>query len=101
MVTKVGCRFSRIFKINSNLTGIFHVCGSNFINRYEWSLATAKIFGLDENMIKPISSKNLHLPAKRINVNLSNEKLFKKTGIKMSGIIEGLQQMKKDNLFSL
>ena len=68
--------------INSNLLGIFHVCGS--------------IFGLNENMIKPINSKILNLAAKRVNVNLSNEKLFQKIGIKMMGIEKGLQSMKEN-----
>ena len=85
--------------INSNLLGIYHVCGSDFISRYEWSLATAEIFGLNKNMIKPISSKTLNLPAKRVNVNLSNEKLFQKTGIKMIGIEEGLKSMKNSKQF--
>jgi dTDP-4-dehydrorhamnose reductase len=84
--------------VDSNLTGIFHVCGSDFVSRYEWSTLTAQIFQLDSNLIKPISSENLHLPVKRVNVNLSNEKLFKKTGIKMNGIIDGLQLMKNTNL---
>lgn len=81
--------------INFNLLGIYHVCGSNFVNRYEWALVTAKVFGLNENMIKSISSETLNLPARRVNVNLSNEKLFQKTGIKMMGIKEGLKSMKK------
>ncbi len=81
--------------ISLNLTGVFHVCGSDFINRYEWALTTAKIFRLNENMIKPINSVMLNLPAKRVNVNLSNKKLFQKIGIKMMGIEEGLKSMKK------
>lgn len=83
--------------IKSDLSGIYHVCGSDFVSRYEWSITTAKIFGLDEKLIKPISSENLHLPAKRVNVNLSNDKIYQKTGIKMNGIIEGLQLMKNAN----
>ncbi|EGP92876.1 SDR family oxidoreductase [Nitrosarchaeum koreense] len=83
--------------INCNLSGIYHVCGSDFVNRYEWSLSTAEIFGLDKNLIKPISSKSLNLPAKRVNVNLSNEKLFQKTGIKMMGIKDGIESMKNNN----
>jgi dTDP-4-dehydrorhamnose reductase len=83
--------------IKSDLSGIYHVCGSDFVSRYEWSIATAKIFGLDEKLIKPISSENLHLPAKRVNVNLSNDKIYQKTGIKMNGVIEGLQLMKNTN----
>ena len=84
--------------IDSNFSEIYHVCGSDFVSRYEWSLVTAEIFGLNKNMIKPISSKNLNLPAKRVNVNLSNKKLFEKMGIKMNGIVEGLRLMKNINL---
>ncbi|MGI0058005.1 MAG: SDR family oxidoreductase [Nitrosarchaeum sp.] len=85
--------------INFNLLGIYHVCGSNFINRYEWALVTAKVFGLNKNMIKSISSETLDLPVKRVNVNLSNEKLFQKTEIKMMGIEEGLKSMKNSKQF--
>lgn len=85
--------------INFNLLGIYHVCGSDFVNRYEWALVTAKVFGLNENMIKSISSETLNLPAKRVNVNLSNEKLFQKTEIKMMGIEEGLKSMKNSKQF--
>ena len=77
-------------------SGIYHVCGSDFINRYEWSLAAAKIFGLNKKLIKPINSSALNLSAKRVNVNLSNEKLFKETGIKMMGVKEGLIEMLKN-----
>jgi dTDP-4-dehydrorhamnose reductase len=83
--------------IDSGLSGIYHVCGSDFVSRYEWSVTTAEIFGLDKDLIKPIFSENLHLPAKRVNVNLSNERIFQKTGIKMMGIKEGLQLMKNAN----
>lgn len=85
--------------INFNLLGIYHVCGSDFVNRYEWALVTAKVFGLNENMIKTISSEILNLPAKRVNVKLNNEKLFQKTGIKMIGIEEGLKSMKNSKQF--
>ncbi len=77
-------------------SGIYHVCGSDFINRYEWSLAAANIFGLNKKLIKPINSSALNLSAKRVNVNLSNEKLFKETGIKMMGVKEGLIEMLKN-----
>jgi len=75
--------------------GIFHVCGSDFLNRYEWAKITAKIFHLDSNLIKSINSSSLNLPAKRINGNLSNDKLFNETGIRMVGVKEGLIEMSK------
>jgi len=82
--------------LDYNTTGIYHIVGSDFINRYEWSLLTAEVFGLDKDLIKPISSKTLNLPAIRVNVNLNNQKLQKKTGISMMGVKEGLLQMRND-----
>jgi len=76
-----------------NAEGIFHLVGSEFINRYDWALKVANTFGLDKNLIEPITSDTLNLPAKRVNVNLSNRKIFQKTGIRMKVIEEGLIKM--------
>lgn len=82
--------------LNRNKTGTFHVVGSDFINRYEWSLIVTDIFRLNKNIIKPITSDSLKLPVKRPNVNLSNQKLFQKVGIRMRGVKEGLMKMLED-----
>jgi len=79
--------------ILENITGIFHLVGSDYINRYDWSLEVASIFNLDKNLIQPITSDTLNLSAKRTNVNLSNQKIFQKTGIKLCGIKEGIEKM--------
>lgn len=80
--------------LSKEATGVYHVTGPDYVNRYELSLLVADIFGLDKNKIEPITGKTLNLPAKRSNVNLSNRKLIE-TGIKMNGIREGLFQMVK------
>lgn len=88
-----------VFELCDKAEGIFHTVGSDFINRYEWALKTARIFGLNQELIKPISSDKLNLPARRSNVKLANRKLFQKIGIKMNGVDEGLNDMiriKKD-----
>lgn len=82
--------------INKNAQGVFHVAGSDFINRFEWSLQVAEIFGLDKKLIIPIRSDSLELPAKRPNVYLSNDKVFNQTGIRMIGTREGLINMKSE-----
>jgi len=76
-----------------NEKGVFQVVGPDHCNRYQWSLLTADIFELEKKLITPITSDTLNLPAKRVNVNLSNNKLFQKTGIKMKGIKDGLIEM--------
>lgn len=83
--------------IDYDLTGIFHVVGPDFINRYNWSLKVAEIFGLNKNMIEPINSSTLNLAAKRVNVKLNNRKLFKKTGLEMLGVEDGLVRMLKND----
>ena len=76
-----------------NQSGIFHVSGSDFLNRVEWSIAVAEIFGLDKKLIKPISSIELNLPAKRPNVHLDISKVTKKTGIDAVGVKDGASKM--------
>jgi len=83
------------YMINHKLRGIYHVSGSDFISRYEWALNIADVFGLDKKLIAPIKSRTLNLPAKRANVNLSNNKLFEDTRIKMKGIVDGLKDMRE------
>jgi len=81
--------------LTKNASGIFNLVGSDFINRYDWSLQVAQEFDLDKKLILPINSDELNLAAKRVNVKLYNEKLYQKTGIRMLGIKEGLHEMKK------
>ena len=73
--------------------GIFHVVGSDYINRYEWSLEIADIFDLNKDMIEPINSSDLNLPVKRKNINLNNTKLSQ-IGVKMNGVKLGLTKMR-------
>jgi dTDP-4-dehydrorhamnose reductase len=81
--------------IDKNITGIFHVVGPDFVNRYDMSLKVAKVFGLNKNMIESITSGTLNLAAKRVNVNLNNEKAFRETGIEMRNFTNGLMKMLK------
>ncbi|MEO9307231.1 MAG: SDR family oxidoreductase [Nitrososphaera sp.] len=81
--------------LDCNASGVFHITGPEFMNRYEWSLQVAEMFGLDKNMIKPIHSNTLNLPAKRSNVNLNNQKLIKKIDIQMKTVKQGLHSMLK------
>lgn len=60
----------------------------NSVVRVVKTLSKSNVFGFDKKMIRPISSEILNLPAKRPNVNLSNQKVFKKTGVGMIGIKE-------------
>jgi dTDP-4-dehydrorhamnose reductase len=79
--------------IEQNESGIFHLVGSDYVSRYDWAMLIAESFGLDKKLIIPISSTTLNLQAKRDNVYLSNEKLYNKTGVRMMGIMGGVNEM--------
>jgi len=81
--------------LEKNKNGIYHAVGSDYINRYDFALKIAEVFALDKNLIKPKSSKDFTLPAKRGNCHLSNKKAEKESGVKFVGIEEGLKIMQK------
>ena len=51
--------------IEKNATGIFHLSGDRLVTPYEMAVATAKFFGLDENLIGKTTSAELNQPAVR------------------------------------
>jgi dTDP-4-dehydrorhamnose reductase len=46
-------------------TGLFHVCGSERLSRYEFAVRAAEIFNLDPTLIIRTKSADLHQPAPR------------------------------------
>lgn len=86
--------------IFNNKSGIYHLVGSDFISRFEWARIICEYFNLEQEFVVPIKSEELKLSAKRVNVNLSNEKIFNNLGIKMMGIRDGLKSMiQEKNLY--
>ena len=80
--------------------GIYHIIGSDFINRYDWALKIVDILGEPRSLIKSIESSQSELPAKRANANLSNIKAQKETGVNLIGVQEGLRLMFKGSNYS-
>lgn len=77
-------------------TGVFHIAGSDCIDRYHFALKVADIFGLDKNLIKPVKTEELHQKAPRpLNSSFNMEKARKELGIQLKGVEEGLRTLKK------
>ena len=82
--------------IENDNKGVYHVTGSEYMDRFSLAVKTAEIFNLNKKLLAPINSNLLNLSAKRVNVNLKNVKLLEQTGIQMKGVTEGLTQMQKN-----
>ncbi len=77
--------------------GLYHVSGSERINRYDFAVKIADIFDLDAGLITPISSDELDQKAKRPwDSSLNVTKIQREPGVKMLNIEEGLMRMKEE-----
>jgi dTDP-4-dehydrorhamnose reductase len=76
-------------------TGIYNVSGSEYLNRYEFALKLAEIFGFDRKLIIPIKTKDLHQAAERpMNSSFITIKTETELGIKPLNVTEGLYLLK-------
>jgi len=73
-------------------TGVFHTCGSERINRYDFSIKIARAFRLDESLVNPITSNQLSWKARRPkDSSLDTSKISRFT--KPLNVEEGLNAM--------
>ncbi|MFA1612247.1 SDR family oxidoreductase [Halobellus rubicundus] len=75
--------------------GIFHAVGPDFINRFQWAVEIARVFGYDQDRIVPISTAEADLPAVRPNVRLSPDKLERCIESKIRPVRDGVKRMRE------
>ena len=76
--------------------GIYHAAGKGLFSRYELALRIARVFGLDETLIRKIPGSALRQPATRPERSwLKTEKLAKETGYSFLDVDEALRIMKE------
>jgi dTDP-4-dehydrorhamnose reductase len=77
--------------IQKKRTGLYHVGGADYLNRIEFARQIAKIFHLDESLIRPVSTESLAQAAKRpLRGGLVALKAETDLGFKFCGIESGL-----------
>lgn len=82
--------------IEYNKTGVYNIGGKEFLSRYEFSEMIADFFGLDKNLIKPITTKELNQPARRpLKSGLITLKAETELGYRPHTIKEALAKMKR------
>lgn len=80
-----------------NERGIFHVCGTERVSRYEFALRVAEIFGLNADLISPILTKELHQLARRpYDSSLNTEKTSARIKTPLLNTVDGLQALKRE-----
>ncbi len=79
--------------LDKNLSGLYHVVGSESLSKYEFGIRIARQFGFDPELVRPISVENSGLTAKRShNLRLSIQKLSTDLGMEIPGVSTGIGQ---------
>lgn len=82
-------------------TGFYHIAGRDILNRYEFALRLARVFGFDEKLITPVKTASLSQPAIRpLQSGLITLKAEIELGIRPSTAEEGLRILKNQLLRS-
>ena len=80
------------------LSGLYHVAGSERISKYEFARQVAETFGFDPGRIVPTPMAVAHLRAPRpSDVSLNTELISKTLGYAMPDVKSGLQKFKELN----
>lgn len=76
--------------------GIYHTAGPEYMSRLDFAQKIAILFGLDQKLIKPISTEELKQPANRPRKGgLVCQKIFDELGVRFMAPFDALQLMKK------
>ena len=74
-----------------NISGLFHATGKSCLNRYEFALVLANIFGFNTKLIKPVTSKEKKQDAPRaISTCLDSRKLEKLIDFNFNDVQSGV-----------
>jgi len=82
--------------VGTNLSGIFHIGGAEYLSRYDFALKVADRFEFDKALISPTKTEFLKQKAKRpFRGGLKTAKVQKILQTKLLNIKEGLEQAKQ------
>lgn len=85
--------------VESGRTGIYHLSGSEIIDRFSFAQHIAEIFGLDKKLITPVKTADFKQPAPRpLKSGFIIDKAKKELGIRMSDVRGGLEKFKAEFL---
>lgn len=83
------------FLISNNVSGLYNLCGNNFLSPYDIGLAVAREFGFNETKITTTTRQKLYEDRARrpFKVMLKNDKL-KNLGFEMTDFFEALKKIR-------
>ncbi len=82
--------------LECNLCGLYHVCATGCISKYDFGIYLKEVFGLDTGKINRSQSESIHFKAKRSkHMGMSNEKIKRDLGIRIRTPEESIKEFKR------
>lgn len=82
--------------MEKDLKGLYHIGGSQRINRYDFGRLMAEVFGLSSDTLIPVRAETANFKAKRpADCSLNVEKIQKDLQTKILDVQEGLKELRK------
>ena len=86
--------------VHAQKFGIFNVCSTDKISKYQFGVLLAEKFGLDVDLIQPIQAKRIKSKAKRsLNLSMSNKKLCETIEVGDVSVASSIEKLKKNTEF--
>ena len=80
----------------ANFNGIWHTFGNDTLSKYDFGVALARKFGLDESLIKPVSASQGRGVVRSLDLSTNSDKLAQALGHPLPGLTQGLNRLKED-----
>ncbi|VXD24625.1 SDR family oxidoreductase [Planktothrix paucivesiculata] len=89
-IAEASCRL-----IEVEAKGLFHTTGSDCINRYQFAVKIAEMFGLDADLIIPVNTSQLNQVAPRpLKCGMRCDRLNQMLNWNLRGVVDGLSHIK-------
>ena len=84
----------------TELSGVYHLGGSEIISRSDFGYRMAEIFGFDPSVIRPtLMSEKPGIPPTPADATLDSNKFFRATGFRGRGVTEGLESLQSNDSY--
>jgi len=83
--------------LNKGRTGVYNVAGKDLVDRYDFSKRVCRVFGLDESLLDPVTTRELGQKAPRpLKAGLRMDKVMRESSVAVMGVDDGLASFKKE-----
>jgi len=89
------CNETVLELLETRTTGVYHVCGPDYVDRYTWARSIAEEFGYNTALVERSQSVEANLSARRPNNHLSNEAVKRAIDASFRSIDAALARMAK------